>query len=133
MDSKQTYYWGTGRRKTSVARVRLRPGNGLVMINNRTAEDYIGNRRTLNHMLKAPLEVVNEEGKMDVLVNVRGGGISSQAGAIRHGIARALLDVNGDYRSALKSEGFLTRDSRVKERKKYGQKRARKKFQFSKR
>jgi len=133
MDSKQTYYWGTGRRKTSVARVRLRPGNGLVMINNRTAEDYIGNRRTLNQMLKAPLEVVNEEGKMDVLVNVRGGGISSQAGAIRHGIARALLDVNGDYRSALKSEGFLTRDSRVKERKKYGQKRARKKFQFSKR
>lgn len=133
MDSKQTYYWGTGRRKTAVARVRLKPGSGVVTINKRTSDDYIGNRRTLAYMIKAPLSVVNEEGRMDVFVNVRGGGISSQVGAIRHGIARALLDVNHDYRSSLKAEGFLTRDSRVKERKKYGQKRARKKFQFSKR
>ncbi len=133
MDNKQTYYWGTGRRKTAVARVRIRAGNGKMTINNRTAEDYIGNRRNLTNMVKAPLAIVSEEGKLDVIVNVKGGGISSQAGAIRHGLSRALLEVSDEYRSPLKAEGFLTRDSRVKERKKYGQKRARKKFQFSKR
>ena len=132
MDNK-SYYWGTGRRKTAVARVRIRPGKGEVTINNRTSADYIGNRKTLNAMLTAPLSAVDQDGKYDIFVNVRGGGISSQAGAIRHGLSRALLEVNDEYRSALKALGFLTRDSRVKERKKPGQKRARKRFQFSKR
>ncbi len=129
----KTYYWGTGRRKTSVARVRIKSGSGTVTINKRTAEDYVGNRRTLTKMLTSPLFAVQEDGKMDVIVNVHGGGIASQVGAIRHGISRALLEVNEDYRASLKSLGFLTRDARVKERKKPGQKRARKKFQFSKR
>jgi small subunit ribosomal protein S9 len=129
----KTYYWGTGRRKTSVARVRIKSGSGVVTINKRTSEDYVGNRRTLTKMLTSPLVAVQEEGKMDVIVNVHGGGIASQVGAIRHGISRALLEVNEDYRASLKSLGFLTRDARVKERKKPGQKRARKKFQFSKR
>lgn len=133
MDSKQTFHWGTGRRKTAVARVRVRSGKGEMKINNKTVEAYIGNRRVLLGMVKAPLEVVEQEGKLDVYVNVKGGGVSSQAGAIRHGLSRALLEVNEDYRSALKAEGFLTRDARVKERKKPGQKRARKRFQFSKR
>lgn len=127
------YFWGTGRRKTAVARVRLRKGSGTVTINNRTSENYIGNRRALVKMLAEPFTAINEEGKYDVIVNVNGGGISSQAGAIRHGISRALLEVNDEFRSALKAQGYLTRDSRVKERKKPGQKRARKKFQFSKR
>ena len=127
------YFWGTGRRKTAVARVRLRKGSGTVTINNRTSENNIGNRRALVKMLAEPFTAINEEGKYDVIVNVNGGGISSQAGAIRHGISRALLEVNDEFRSALKAQGYLTRDSRVKERKKPGQKRARKKFQFSKR
>lgn len=133
MENKKTYYWGTGRRKTAVARVRVKAGNGEMIINNKKADDYIGNRRTLARMIVAPLSVVEEEGKLDVIVNVKGGGVTSQAGAIRHGLSRALLEVNEEYRSALKSHGYLTRDSRVKERKKPGQKRARKKFQFSKR
>jgi len=132
METKQ-YHWGTGRRKTAVARVRIRQGNGTIVINNKTAEDYIGNRKTLQRMLREPLIAVNEEGKLDVAVNVCGGGVSSQAGAIRHGLARALVEMNPDLRPALKVQGLLTRDARVKERKKYGQKRARKKFQFSKR
>jgi small subunit ribosomal protein S9 len=132
MENK-TYHWGTGRRKTAIARVRLRSGNGEITINKRTAEDYVGNRRTLTKMLTSALTAVREEGKLDVIVNVKGGGISSQVGAIRHGISRALLEVNDEYRATLKSLGFLTRDARVKERKKPGQKRARKKFQFSKR
>jgi len=132
METKQ-YNWGTGRRKTAVARVRIRVGSGAVVINNKTAEAYIGNRRTLQKMLREPFITINEEGKYDVAVNVCGGGISSQAGAIRHGIARALVEMNPDLRPALKAQGLLTRDARVKERKKYGQKRARKKFQFSKR
>lgn len=132
MDNK-TYYWGTGRRKTAIARVRIKSGSGEITINKRTAEDYVGNRRTLTKMLTAPLSAVQEEGKLDVIVNVKGGGITSQVGAIRHGLSRALLEVNDEYRSSLKSLGFLTRDARVKERKKPGQKRARKKFQFSKR
>jgi len=133
MDNKQSYFWGTGRRKTAVARVRIRNGSGQVTINNKTVEAYIGNRRTLSAMVTAPLEVVDQEGKMDIFVNVQGGGTASQAGAIRHGLSRALLEVNDEYRAALKAHGFLTRDSRVKERKKPGQKRARKRFQFSKR
>ncbi|MBC7473548.1 MAG: 30S ribosomal protein S9 [Candidatus Sericytochromatia bacterium] len=133
METKKTYYWGTGRRKTAVARVRLRPGKGEMTINSKTSADYIGNRRTLVRMVVAPLELISEDGKWDVFVNVKGGGVASQAGAIRHGVSRALLEVNEEYRSVLKAQGFLTRDSRVKERKKPGQKGARKKFQFSKR
>jgi small subunit ribosomal protein S9 len=133
MESKPSFYWGTGRRKTAVARVRIKSGNGAMVINEKSVEAYIGNRRTLTEMVKSPLAVVDIEGKMDVIVNVKGGGVSSQAGAIRHGLSRALLEVSDDYRAALKAHGFLTRDSRVKERKKPGQKRARKKFQFSKR
>ena len=120
MENK-TYHWGTGRRKTAIARVRLRSGNGEITINKRTAEDYVGNRRTLTKMLTSALTAVQEEGKLDVIVNVKGGGISSQVGAIRHGISRALLEVNDEYRATLKSLGFLTRDARVKERKKQGQ------------
>ncbi|GIW21095.1 MAG: 30S ribosomal protein S9 [Candidatus Sericytochromatia bacterium] len=127
------YYWGTGRRKTAVARVRIKEGKGAFLINNRDWKDYIGNRRTLIEMLKAPLEAVNQEGKYDIYVNVNGGGVSSQAGAIRHGLSRALLEVSEDFRAILKPLGFLTRDPRMKERKKPGQKRARKRFQFSKR
>jgi small subunit ribosomal protein S9 len=133
MESKQSFSWGTGRRKTAVARVRIKSGSGEMVINNKTVEAYIGNRRALSEMVKSPLSVVDLEGKMDVIVNVNGGGVASQAGAIRHGLSRALLEVSDDYRAALKANGFLTRDSRVKERKKPGQKRARKKFQFSKR
>lgn len=133
MDSKQLYYWGTGRRKTAVARVRIKSGTGKIVINKKTSEEYVGNRRTLVKMLTQPLDAVKETGKMDIFVNVNGGGVSSQVGAIRHGLSRALLEVNDEYRAALKSLGYLTRDSREKERKKPGQKRARKKFQFSKR
>lgn len=133
MDNKKIYYWGTGRRKTAVARVRLKPGKGEITINNKTIDAYIGNRRTLLRMVKSPLAILEQESKYDVIANVRGGGVSSQAGAIRHGLSRALLELNDEYRMALKAAGFLTRDSRVKERKKPGQKRARKRFQFSKR
>lgn len=126
-------YWGTGRRKTAVARVRVKPGKGNFSINNKDWKDYIGNRRTLLEMLKAPLSAVNEEEKFDVFVNVNGGGVCSQAGAIRHGLSRALLEVSDEFRAVLKPLGFLTRDPRMKERKKPGQKRARKRFQFSKR
>ena len=125
MDNK-TYFWGTGRRKTAVARVRIRPGSGQLVINKKTTEEYVGNRRTLVKMLTAPLKAVKEDGKIDVFVNVNGGGVSSQVGAIRHGLSRALLEVNDEYRATLKALGYLTRDSREKERKKPGQKRARK-------
>jgi small subunit ribosomal protein S9 len=133
MESKQGFFWGTGRRKTAVARVRIKSGKGSVVINNKAPEIYIGNRKALTNMLAEPFVAINQEGKYDIIVNVRGGGIASQAGAIRHGISRALLEVNDEFRAALKSSGYLTRDARVKERKKPGQKKARKKFQFSKR
>ena len=116
MDNK-TYFWGTGRRKTAVARVRIRPGSGQLVINKKTTEEYVGNRRTLVKMLTAPLKAVKEDGKIDVFVNVNGGGVSSQVGAIRHGLSRALLEVNDEYRATLKALGYLTRDSREKERK----------------
>ncbi|TCT21142.1 SSU ribosomal protein S9P [Melghiribacillus thermohalophilus] len=128
----QVQYYGTGRRKNSVARVRLVPGTGRVMVNNRDAEEYFP-FETLRRILKQPLEVTETEGSYDVLVKVEGGGFSGQAGAIRLGIARALLEADPDYRSALKKEGLLTRDARVKERKKYGLKKARRAPQFSKR
>jgi small subunit ribosomal protein S9 len=125
-------YYATGRRKTSVARVWLKPGEGNVTINKRSIDDYL-KRETAKMIIRQPLELTETLGKYDIYVNVRGGGISGQAGAIKHGISRALLAVNPDFRPVLKKSGFLTRDSRVKERKKYGQPGARKRFQYSKR
>ena len=125
-------YWGTGRRKKSVARVRLVAGKGNITINGRTIDEYFG-LDTLKVIVRQPLELVGATNKFDVLVNVAGGGFTGQAGAIRHGIARALLEVDGEYRKALKTEGYLTRDPRMKERKKYGLKAARRAPQFSKR
>ena len=125
-------YYGTGRRKSSVARVYLRPGNGKVKINKRDFLSYFPNEAH-RLMIKQPLIVTETEEKFDIYVNVKGGGISGQAGAIRHGIARALLEYNKELRERLKKQGFLTRDSRIKERKKYGQRGARARFQFSKR
>ena len=121
-----------GRRKESVARVRLMPGTGNVTINGRTMDEYFG-RETSKMILIEPLKLVDQLGKVDVFVNANGGGLSGQAGAIRHGISRALCDLNAEYRPVLKKAGFLTRDARAVERKKYGQPGARKRFQFSKR
>jgi small subunit ribosomal protein S9 len=128
----QVQYWGTGRRKHSVARVRLVPGDGKIIVNRRDINDYFG-LETLKLIVKQPLILTETLGKYDVLCNVRGGGISGQAGAIRHGISRALLKVDAELRPALKKAGFLTRDPRMKERKKYGLKAARRAPQFSKR
>jgi small subunit ribosomal protein S9 len=128
----QVQYYGTGRRKTSVARVRLVPGSGRVVVNKRDAEDYFP-YETQRLILKQPLVATETEGTYDVLVNVDGGGYTGQAGAIRHGVARALLQADPEYRKTLKQEGYLTRDSRMKERKKYGLKGARRAPQFSKR
>ena len=124
-------YYGTGRRKSSVARVYLVPGTGKVTINKRDMDEYFG-LDTLKVIVRQPLAATETADKFDVLVNVRGGGYTGQAGAIRHGIARALLNVDADYRPILKSAGFLTRDPRMKERKKYGLKAARRAPQFSK-
>lgn len=126
-------YIGTGRRKCASARVRLVPGTGLVTINGRTIEDYIGGRPGLTKEIFSGFQAADAMGRFDVLVLVRGGGIAGQVGAIRHGIARALAEAAPQNRSSLRAEGLLTRDPRVKERKKYGRKRARKRFQFSKR
>ena len=125
-------YYGTGRRKSSVARVYLVPGTGKVTIKKRDMDEYFG-LDTLKVIVRQPLAATETADKFDVLVNVRGGGYTGQAGAIRHGIARALLNVDADYRPILKSAGFLTRDPRMKERKKYGLKAARRAPQFSKR
>ena len=125
-------YYGTGRRKTSVARVRLIPGPGRVVVNRRDYEEYFA-LQSLQLIIKQPLVLTDLFGKYDVLVNVAGGGISGQAGAVRHGISRALLNVEGENRAVLKKAGLLTRDSREKERRKYGLKKARKASQFSKR
>lgn len=125
-------YLGTGRRKTSVARVFLTPGTGNITVNGKTLEEYLP-LETLRMVVRSPFEVTETTGQFDVKVNVCGGGYSGQAGAMRHGIARALLEVSADYRPKLKSAGFLTRDSRAKERKKYGLKAARRAPQFSKR
>ena len=126
-------YWGTGRRKAAIARVRLVPGSGKVVINDRPVEDYLGGREALLRQVNLPLEATQNEGRFDILANVHGGGITGQAGAIRLGVARALLTLDPEYRSSLREDGLLTRDPRAKERKKYGRKRARKRFQFSKR
>lgn len=125
-------YLGTGRRKSSVARVILRPGKGTITINGRTFEDYIPSAATRLDVVQ-PLELTENMEKFDVLVNVFGGGLTGQAGAIRLGITRALLEVNADYRATLKPAGLITRDPRAKERKKYGLKKARRASQFSKR
>lgn len=125
-------YYGTGRRKTSVARVYLRPGSGKIVINRRDFDEYFPNR-VLKMVIRQPLLLTETADKFDILVNVDGGGPSGQAGAIRHGISRALLEYNGELRPQLKAVGFLTRDARKVERKKYGQPKARKRFQFSKR
>jgi len=125
-------YSGTGRRKTSTARVRLVPGSGKVIVNKRDAEEYFP-YETQRLILKQPLVATETEGTYDVFVNVHGGGFTGQAGAVRHGVARALLQADPEYRSVLKREGYLTRDDRMKERKKYGLKSARRAPQFSKR
>ncbi|MBM7601778.1 small subunit ribosomal protein S9 [Virgibacillus halotolerans] len=128
----QVQYYGTGRRKTSTARVRLVPGTGKVIINGRDSKDYFP-YETQSLIMNQPLAVTETEGTYDVLVNVHGGGFTGQAGAIRHGISRALLEADPEYRASLKREGFLTRDPRMVERKKYGLKGARRAPQFSKR
>ena len=126
------YYYGTGRRKSSVARVYLKPGNGTITINEKDIDAYFGTE-ILKMIVRQPFAVTETEGKFDVMVNVKGGGYTGQAGAIRHGISRALLKVDDEMRSPLKRAGFLTRDPRMKERKKYGLKAARRAPQFSKR
>ena len=131
--SKKPYLYGTGRRKSSVARVHLFPnGTGSITINGRDIDEYFG-LDTLKMVVRQPLEATGNTGKMDIVATVAGGGVSGQAGAIRHGVARALLSVNPEFRATLKAAGFLTRDPRMKERKKYGLKAARRAPQFSKR
>lgn len=128
----QVQYYGTGRRKKSIARVRLVPGEGKIVVNNKDLDAYFG-MDTLKAEVRRPLEKTGTTGKFDVLAKVEGGGFTGQAGAIRHGIARALLEADSEYRPLLKREGLLTRDPRMKERKKYGLKKARRAPQFSKR
>lgn len=125
-------YYGTGRRKKSIARVYVTPGNGTITINGKSIDEYFG-LETLKVIVRQPLVATENEGKFDITVNVHGGGMAGQAGAIRHGLSRALLQEDVENRPVLKKEGFLTRDSRMKERKKYGLKKARKAPQFSKR
>ena len=132
MYESKPYYYGTGRRKHSVARVRVYPGSGVITVNGRGIDDYFG-LETLKLIVRQPLAATETADKFDVIVNVRGGGVSGQAGAIRHGISRALLHADIEYRPVLKKAGFLTRDPRMKERKKHGLKAARRAPQFSKR
>ena len=132
MYDTKPYFYGTGRRKRSVARVRILPGTGAITINGRDIDDYFG-LETLKLIVRQPLEATETLGKFDLIVKVGGGGVSGQAGAIRHGLSRALLQVSPEYRPVLKAAGFLTRDPRMKERKKYGLKAARRAPQFSKR
>jgi len=127
-----TKFYGTGKRKSSIARVWLTPGTGIITVNSKTIDAYFG-RETSKMVIRQPLELTENVDKFDIFVTVRGGGDSGQAGAIKHGITKALLEVDAAYRATLKSAGFITRDSRVKERKKYGKKAARASFQFSKR
>ena len=125
-------YYATGKRKSSIARVWIKPGQGQIVVNKQSLDDYFG-RETSKMIVNQPLVLTDNIGKFDIIVNVCGGGASGQAGAIRHGITKALLAFNADLRPGLKKAGFITRDSRVKERKKYGQRGARASFQFSKR
>ena len=131
-DKPKDVYWATGRRKTAVARVRIFSGSGKININGESSEKYFP-RETLQRIIKQPLEVTSLTEKYDIMANVEGGGKSGQAGAVRHGIARGLVKIDSTMRQPLREAGFITRDSRMKERKKYGQKGARKKFQYSKR
>ena len=131
-ESAQPYFYGTGRRKKSIARVRIVPGSGVITINGRDIDDYFG-LETLKLIVNQPYAVTGTAGKFDIIATVKGGGISGQAGAIRHGLSRALLQADENYRGALKAAGRLTRDPRMKERKKYGLKAARRASQFSKR
>ncbi|MBT9312309.1 30S ribosomal protein S9 [Leptothoe kymatousa] len=131
--SDRVVYWGTGRRKAAVARVRLVPGDGKLMVNGKPGEEHLQNNAAYLSATKAPLETLGLESDYDVLVNVRGGGLTGQADAIKLGVARALCELDPSNRSPLKIEGYLTRDPRCKERKKYGLKKARKASQFSKR
>ena len=130
--AEKIYYYGTGRRKNAIARVRLTEGSGKITINGKDIEEFFG-METLKVIARQPLTVTNTTSKYDVIVKVTGGGFTGQAGAIRHGIARALNEANEEFRPVLKQNGFLTRDPRMKERKKYGLKKARKAPQFSKR
>ena len=125
-------FYGTGKRKSSIARVWIKPGAGAITVNNKTLEDYFG-RETSKMVVKQPLELTENVDKFDIFVTVKGGGDSGQAGAIKHGITKALLEFDAELRATLKKAGFITRDSRIKERKKYGKKAARASFQFSKR
>jgi len=127
-----TKYYGTGKRKSSIARVWLTAGTGVFTVNSKTLDDYFG-RETAKMIIRQPLELTENVDKFDIYVTVKGGGDSGQAGAIKHGITKALLEIDAAYRAPLKQAGFITRDSRVKERKKYGKKAARASFQFSKR
>jgi len=126
-------YYGTGKRKTSIARVHLRPGTGEFRLNNRNLDEYFGGTEALKQIVKQPFAITETLEKFDVLATVRGGGVCAQAGAMRHGISRALCEYDIELRLSLKKAGFLMRDARIKERKKYGQKGARARFQFSKR
>ena len=130
--AEKVNYYATGRRKNSTAKVRLIPGEGKIIVNQKDFKEYF-NREALTTMIVEPLKLTNTDSVYDVVAQLLGGGITGQAGALRHGISRALLEINGEYRDILKREGFLTRDSRMKERKKYGLKKARKRPQFSKR
>jgi small subunit ribosomal protein S9 len=133
MAEEVTAHSATGKRKASVARVWIKPGDGKFLVNNRTLDEYFGGLETAKMVIKQPLEITNTLGKYDVRVTVRGGGTTGAADAIKHGITRALMEVDPGYRIPLKRAGFVTRDSRVKERKKYGQRGARARYQFSKR
>ena len=130
--AEKVNYYATGRRKNSTAKVRLVPGEGKIIVNQKDFKEYF-NREALTTMIVEPLKLTNTDSAYDVVAQLLGGGITGQAGALRHGISRALLEINGEFRDILKREGFLTRDSRMKERKKYGLKKARKRPQFSKR
>jgi len=133
LSTTEIEYYATGKRKTSVARVRMRPGNGEVTLNERKLDDYFGGHEALKMLVRQPFAVTETTEKFDVQAIIGGGGPSSQAGALRHGIAKALCEFDIELRKKLKKAGFLTRDARIKERKKYGQKGARRRFQFSKR
>ena len=133
MSTTPLEYYGTGKRKTSIARVHLRPGTGEFRLNDRNLDDYFGGTEALKQIVKQPFAITETLDKFDVLATVRGGGVCAQAGAMRHGISRALCEYDIELRLSLKKAGFLMRDARIKERKKYGQKGARARFQFSKR
>lgn len=132
MPAAEPVFFATGRRKNAVARVRMKPGSGRILVNDRPLEKYFG-RKTSQMIIRQPLELTQTLGQFDIFVNVAGGGLSGQAGAIRHGITRTLMVINPGLRPALKKAGFVTRDQRTKERKKYGQRGARARFQYSKR